>query len=108
MNKFEINELLDQYIGLLTKKEQEICEEYYRNDLSYQEIAEETGVSRSAVYDMIKRSKEELMRYEEILHCNSSQHHRRKIYEEILKQTEDTKVIALVNQLIQFEEENYE
>lgn len=109
MNKFEVNELLDQYIGLLTEKQRQICEEYYQNDLSYQEIAEEMHISRSAVYDTVKRSKEELIRYEEILHCNAFQKERVKIYKKILEETDDQKVIRLIHTLIDKEESgNYE
>lgn len=109
MNKFEVNELLDQYIGLLTDKQQEICEEYFQNDLSYQEIAEEMNISRSAVYDTIKRSKEELMHYEEVLHCNAFQKERVKIYKKILEETDEDKIHHLIHTLIEKEESgNYE
>lgn len=109
MNKFEVNELLDQYSDLLTEKQQEICEEYFQNDLSYQEIAEEMHISRSAVYDMIKRCKEELMHYEDVLHCNAFQKERVKIYQSILEETDAEKIKHLIHTLIEKEESgNYE
>jgi len=86
-NKVLINNLLDFYGKLLTPKQQEICQYYYREDLSLQEISDIMGVSRSAVYDVINRCRKELDSYEEKLHLYSSYVKRRKIYEEIRKQT---------------------
>ena len=55
MDKFEMNELLDFYGGLLTENQQKISNDYFREDYSYQEIAENMSISRTAVYDTIKR-----------------------------------------------------
>ena len=51
-----MNALLDAYEGLLTEKQQEILSLYYKEDLSFSEIAENLGISRAAVNDHIKRS----------------------------------------------------
>jgi len=64
----EINTLFDFYGPLLTKKQQEYMQLYYRDDFSLGEIAEEFNVSRQAVYDNVKRSETALNDYEEILH----------------------------------------
>lgn len=52
--------LFDFYGPLLTNKQQEIYDYYYQQDLSLGEIAENLGVSRQAVYDLLKRSEETL------------------------------------------------
>ena len=66
LEKFEtINELLDAYALLLTAKQLDIITLYYREDLSYQEIADNLEISKSAVYDTIKTVEKLLISYEE-------------------------------------------
>ena len=59
--------LFDQYGALLSPKKREAFEAYYGDDLSLAEIAEETGTSRQAVQDLIRRAGEELRAFEEKL-----------------------------------------
>lgn len=72
MNELEKNELLGNlyayYGSLLTQGQQEYFEDYYYNDLSLGEIADNHQVSRQAVYDNLKRSSKALKNYEEKLH----------------------------------------
>lgn len=63
-----INRLYDFYGTLLTKKQQQYLDAYYRQDFSLGEIAEHFQVSRQAVYDNLQRSEEALILYEEKLH----------------------------------------
>ena len=51
-----MNALLDAYEQLLTEKQREILNLYYKEDLSFSEIAENLHISRAAVNDHIKRS----------------------------------------------------
>ena len=60
--------LYDFYGDLLTEHQKEIYESYIQDNLSLAEIAEETGVSRQAVHDVIKRCNVLLEGYEERLH----------------------------------------
>ncbi len=60
-----INDLLDAYELLLTAKQLDIISLYYREDLSYQEIADNLEISKSAVYDTIKTVEKLLISYEE-------------------------------------------
>ncbi|MBR2991567.1 MAG: DNA-binding protein [Solobacterium sp.] len=89
-DKFEYNELLDHYGGLLTPRQQTIANDYFREDLSLQEIAELEGISRAAVYDMIKRCREDLERYEEILHDTAQSRKRRILYARIAEEGNET------------------
>ena len=59
--------LYDFYSGLLTDKQQEYFEDYYFNNLSLGEIAENTGLSRNAIHKNIKSVEEKLCFYEEKL-----------------------------------------
>ncbi len=62
------NDLFDIYGLLLTEKEQDTFRDYYQEDLSLSEIAEENNVSRAAVQKTVKNVLEKLNYYEEILH----------------------------------------
>ena len=63
-----VNNLLDIYEPLLTNKQKEIMEMYYIYDLSLAEIALDTKTTRSAVFDLIKRTTNTLENYESKLH----------------------------------------
>jgi len=56
--------LYDFYGDMLTERQKEIYEDYYLNDLSLGEIAEELSISRAAVHDNIKRSEKALVNYD--------------------------------------------
>ncbi len=59
--------LYDFYGTLLTVRQQEWIQAYFLEDLSLAEIADNEGVSRQAVHDLIKRSEAALHEYEERL-----------------------------------------
>ena len=60
--------LLDIYGDIITKKQYEVMDYYYNQDLSLGEIAAEVGISRQGVRDSIKKAEEELFFLEEHLH----------------------------------------
>ena len=60
--------LLDNYGDLLSAQRRSIMELYYCEDLSLTEIAENTGITRQAVRDSIKKGEAELYRLENSLH----------------------------------------
>ena len=55
------------YGGLLTERQLDALRLHYEEDLSLGEIAEELGVSRQNVHELITRSVQKLRRYEEAL-----------------------------------------
>jgi len=59
--------LYDFYGALLTEHQRQIYEEVVLNDYSMSEIAEDEGISRQGVYDMIKRCDKALEEYEQKL-----------------------------------------
>lgn len=64
----ELSILYDFYGELLTDNNKEVFEEYVFNDLSLAEIAEQKGITRQGVHDIIKRTSKKLREYEDSLH----------------------------------------
>ena len=60
--------LYDFYGDLLTDHQKKIYEAYVLDNLSLAEIADEEGISRQAVHDIIKRCNAALEEYEAKLH----------------------------------------
>ena len=60
--------LYDFYGELLTKHQREIYEAAVYNDMSLTEIADENGISKQGVHDLIKRCTKTLQAYEDSLH----------------------------------------
>ena len=60
--------LYDFYGELLTEHQKHVYEDVVLNDMSLSEIAEELGISRQGVHDLVKRCDKILAGYEEKLH----------------------------------------
>lgn len=65
---YELSILYDFYGELLGDHKKQIFEDYVLNDLSLAEIADNAGISRQGVHDIIKRCTKALRDYEEKLH----------------------------------------
>ena len=91
----KINNLLDLYKDLLPENQQEIMDMYFLYDLSLSEIAEDTNTTRSAVFDLIKRTTKTLQKYEDKLHLLE----KREKLQEIIKDL-DEKVKEKIEELI--------
>ena len=63
----KISMLLDMYGKLLTEKQYFLLDDYYNQDLSLSEIAENEGITRQAVRDNLKKGENKLFEYEEKL-----------------------------------------
>ena len=63
----KISMLLDTYGKLLTEKQYKLLDDYYNNDLSLSEIAENEEITRQAVRDNLKKGENNLFEYEEKL-----------------------------------------
>ena len=57
----------DFYGDMLTDKQRDMIEQYYDQDLSLSEIAENAGISRQGVRDSVKRAEMQLIEMEDRL-----------------------------------------
>ena len=65
--RIRLNMLYDYYKDFFTTKQQDYFEDYYYNNYSLGEIAEENNVSRNAVHNQLKIVEERLEEMESIL-----------------------------------------
>lgn len=63
----KISILCQIYGKLLTEKQMSVLNDYYNEDLSLSEIAQNRNISRQAVRDLIQKGEEKLFEYEKVL-----------------------------------------
>ena len=63
----KVSMLWQIYGKLLTKKQYNVLNDYYNNDLSLSEIAENNKISRQGVRDILMKGEGKLFEYEEKL-----------------------------------------
>lgn len=102
-NNIKISVLLEIYGKLLTEKQYRLLNDYYNNDLSLAEIAENENITRQAVRDNLKKGEKKLFDYEkklEIMKKNKIQEEQiAKILSEISSLTEKSTDIEVANVL---------
>lgn len=91
-----LNTLYDIYKDLLTEKQQKYFENYYFDNLSLAEIADNFNVSRNAVHNQIKITEERLIELEKILKINNKNE---KILK-ILNKNVDEKIIEEIKRVL--------
>ena len=64
----QLSLLFDFYGEMLNEHKKRIFEDYVLNDYSLAEIANEEGISRQGVHDIVKRCTKKLKEYESALH----------------------------------------
>ena len=84
--KIEISMLCQIYGKLLTEKQFDYINDYYNNDLSLSEIAENYNITRQAARDNIKTGEHKLFEYEEKLQIMKTTLRNEKKIEDILEQ----------------------
>ena len=92
-----INELFDLYGSLLTKKQQEIIELYYCDDLSLSEISEQLDVSRNAIYDCLKKGIKQLENYEKELKLHKKEQELEEYFKKVKKENKEQ--ISLIEEI---------
>jgi len=108
LNKLQMTMLLDFYGELLTEKQREYYDLYHNEDLSLSEIAENVGITRQGVHDIIVRAENTLLETERktglIKRFSELQAELSKalaLAEEIRKQAENENTAALASQLVE-------
>ena len=97
--------LYDFYGELLTEHQRAVYEDVVFQDMSLGEIAQERGISRQGVHDLVKRCDRILEGYEEKLHLVSKFERTRQMVEEIQQrlrsfwETEDKRLITEIEQI---------
>lgn len=89
------NELYDLYGKLLTDKQQEYFENYYFNNLSLSEMAENYGISRNAIHKQLKIVIDKLNDYEDKLRLNK----KLKALDLIIKEIKDEKISKSIEEI---------
>ena len=84
--KIEISILCQIYGKLLTEKQFDYINDYYNNDLSLSEIADNYGITRQAARDNIKKGENKLFYLEEKLQIMKTTLRNEKKIEDILSQ----------------------
>ena len=82
--KIKISMLCEIYGKLLTEKQLEILNDYYNNDLSLTEIAQNNNITRQAVLDNIKKGENKLFEFEEKLSFMEKTIKQEKLLQEVL------------------------
>ena len=88
----QVSMLLELYGKLLTEKQYELLNDYYNNDYSLSEIAENEDITRQAVRDIIKKGEKKLFEFEEKLAFMKKTMNQEKKIQDIL--SELTKIKA--------------
>ena len=88
--------LYDYYGELFNDQQREYFEEYYFNNLSLAEIANNTGKSRNAIHNVIRRVCDKLEEYEEVLRLYQKDNKLR----EIIKKVDNNEIRKELEELI--------
>ena len=93
--------LYDFYGELLTEHQRQIYESCVFDNLSLGEIAQDFGISRQGVHDLIKRCDKTLQSYEEKLHLLQKFLSVKETVKEIKSITTQDEVRKLANQILE-------
>lgn len=101
----EIGILYQYYKDLLSEKQSEAIEQYYIEDLSLTEIAENMDISKQAVSNNIKRAERDLLEFEEKLELyrkNVELNSSLNDLSQLVKKITDDKSYKLINEKISY------
>ena len=90
------NDLYDIYSSLLTETQRKYFEDYYFNNLSFSEMAEDYDVSRNAAFKQVHIVIQKLEEYEKRLRLLE----KKKLLLDIISQIKDEKIKSQLENLI--------
>ncbi len=93
--------LYDFYGELLTQHQKKVYEDAVFNDLSLSEIADQQGISRQGVHDLIRRCDRILADYENKLHLVEKFSRIRHNIQQIDRLTDDEQIKRLSNEIME-------
>lgn len=93
-----LSSLYDLYKNLLTEKQRQYFEEYYFNDESLKEVAENFNVSRNAIYLSLKEVEETLEDFESALALKAKQDQKAELLNK-LKANADEDSLKIIEEL---------
>ncbi len=93
--------LYDFYGELLTDHQKQVYEDAVYNDMSLSEIAEELGISRQGVHDLLKRCNKLLADYESKLHLVEKFQKARIKIEKIKEINNQPEIEKLVDEILE-------
>lgn len=93
--------LYDFYGELLTEHQKRIYEDVVLDDMSLSEIAQEQGISRQGVHDLIRRCDRTLQGYESRLHLLEKFQKVKHTVEQIEQISREEDVKALARQILE-------
>ena len=98
-NREYVIELYEIYKELLTSKQRQYFEYYYYEDYSLSEIAENFGVSRQAVQTALRKSGDNLERFEKALSVYRKQRERDGALDELMDLSRQTPYFEEISRL---------
>ncbi|ATI73880.1 DNA-binding protein [Mesoplasma florum] len=96
----ELSSLFYLYKNMLTEKQIEYFELYFEEDLSFQEIADQLGISKAAAHDAINKIIKSLNDLEDKLQLN----HKKIAINELLEKNKNSKNEEVLNLIKKIEE----
>ncbi len=87
--------LFSYYKDLFTEKQQYLFDCYYNQDYSLAEIAEESGISRNAVWDSLKKVTKALDEYEKCLNLFNKDQKLKHNLDELKKHCDEDGLILI-------------
>lgn len=93
--------LYDFYGELLTEHQRRVYEDAVLGDMSLSEMAEEQGISRQGVHDLIRRCDRIMEEYEEKLHLIRKFSRTRELVEQIRKAEDPAQIQSLCDRLLE-------
>ncbi len=93
-------ELFELYQNLLTERQRELFSSHYCFDLSLSEIAEPDGNTRQSVYAAVKKVKEKLTEYENLLHLKEKNQKLKELATNIKAKDKETsdKILTIIGE----------